>query len=236
MAPNRVGVVVARVGRLARPRSTPGPLLDLAIFWPMQASYLKASAIRWSWAGWRRQRPALDWRRYGAFPDEETDLAPAVIAHLAAQVGVGAGALDSYDWSGRTGRRHRGHRKALREIGRLERTLFTLDCISDPILRRRANARLNKGEARNALARAVFSIVSAKSVTVLSRISATAPPASISPWPPSSSGTGLDPTVVSPAAKSLNQSAAGLPCRARTGRKGSHAPRSVGSVRADPWA
>jgi TnpA family transposase len=47
------------------------------------------------------------WRRYGAFPDEETDLAPAVIAHLAAQVGVGAGALDSYDWSGRTGRRHR---------------------------------------------------------------------------------------------------------------------------------
>ena len=33
------------------------------------------------------------WRRYGAFPDEETDLAPAVIAHLAAQVGVGAGAL-----------------------------------------------------------------------------------------------------------------------------------------------
>ena len=47
------------------------------------------------------------WRRYGAFPDEETDLAPEVIAHLAAQVGVGAGALDSYDWSGRTGRRHR---------------------------------------------------------------------------------------------------------------------------------
>ena len=30
-----------------------------------------------------------------------------MIAHLAAQVGVGAGALDSYDWSGRTGRRHR---------------------------------------------------------------------------------------------------------------------------------
>jgi TnpA family transposase len=46
--------------------------------------------------------------------------------------------------------------KALREIGRLERTLFTLDWISDPVLRRRANAGLNKGEARNALARAVF--------------------------------------------------------------------------------
>ena len=47
-------------------------------------------------------------------------------------------------------------RTALREIGRLERTLFTLDWIGDPVLRRRANAGLNKGEARNALARAVF--------------------------------------------------------------------------------
>ena len=46
--------------------------------------------------------------------------------------------------------------KTLREIGRLERTLFTLDRISDPALRRRTNAGLNKGEARNALARAVF--------------------------------------------------------------------------------
>jgi TnpA family transposase len=46
--------------------------------------------------------------------------------------------------------------RTLREIGRLERTLFTLDWISDPALRRRTNAGLNKGEARNALARAVF--------------------------------------------------------------------------------
>jgi TnpA family transposase len=46
--------------------------------------------------------------------------------------------------------------KALREIGRLERSLFTLDWISDPALRRRANAGLNEGEALNALARAVL--------------------------------------------------------------------------------
>ena len=46
--------------------------------------------------------------------------------------------------------------ETLREIGRLERTLFTLDWISDPALRRRASAGLNKGEARNALARAIF--------------------------------------------------------------------------------
>jgi TnpA family transposase len=46
--------------------------------------------------------------------------------------------------------------KTLREIGRLERSLFTFDWISDPALRRRTTAGLNKGEARNALARAVF--------------------------------------------------------------------------------
>jgi TnpA family transposase len=42
------------------------------------------------------------------------------------------------------------------EIGRLERTLFMLDWFRDPALRRRVQAGLNKGEARNALARAVF--------------------------------------------------------------------------------
>lgn len=46
--------------------------------------------------------------------------------------------------------------RALREIGRVERTLFMLDWFDDPELRRRTGANLNKGEARNALARAVF--------------------------------------------------------------------------------
>jgi TnpA family transposase len=52
--------------------------------------------------------------------------------------------------------RQNGLAVALREIGRIERTLFTLDWIHNPALRRRANAGLNKGEARNALARAIF--------------------------------------------------------------------------------
>ena len=34
-------------------------------------------------------------------------MAPAVIAHLAAQIGMGADALDGYAWAGRSGRRHR---------------------------------------------------------------------------------------------------------------------------------
>lgn len=45
---------------------------------------------------------------------------------------------------------------ALRELGRIERTLFTLEWLESPELRRRVNEGLNKGEERNALARAVF--------------------------------------------------------------------------------
>src|SRR5690606_27282838 len=43
----------------------------------------------------------------------------------------------------------------MREIGRIERTLFTLRWFEDPDLRRLVTAELNKGEARNTLARAV---------------------------------------------------------------------------------
>ncbi len=53
-------------------------------------------------------------------------------------------------------RQNGGLAQALRELGRIERTLFILDWLQDGDLRRRVNAGLNKGEARNALARAVF--------------------------------------------------------------------------------
>ena len=46
--------------------------------------------------------------------------------------------------------------RALRALGRTERTLFTLQWLSDPALRQRSHAGLNKGEASNALRRAVF--------------------------------------------------------------------------------
>jgi TnpA family transposase len=45
---------------------------------------------------------------------------------------------------------------ALRELGKLKRTLFLLRYIRDIDLRRRIHIGLNKEEARNALARAVF--------------------------------------------------------------------------------
>lgn len=45
---------------------------------------------------------------------------------------------------------------ALREMGRIEKTIFLFDYISDESLRRRIQRGLNKGEAMNALARAIF--------------------------------------------------------------------------------
>ena len=51
--------------------------------------------------------------------------------------------------------RQNGLALALREVGRIARTLHILDWLQAPALRRRATAELNKGEARNALARAV---------------------------------------------------------------------------------
>ena len=52
--------------------------------------------------------------------------------------------------------RQNGLAVALRELGRIERTLFILDWLQSVELRRRVQSGLNKGEARNALARAVF--------------------------------------------------------------------------------
>ena len=52
--------------------------------------------------------------------------------------------------------RQNGLAVALREIGHIERTLFMLDWMQNIELRRRVNTGLNKGVAKNALARAVF--------------------------------------------------------------------------------
>lgn len=46
--------------------------------------------------------------------------------------------------------------QALREMGRIERSIFICDWLLDTKLRRRSHAILNKGESRHALARAIF--------------------------------------------------------------------------------
>lgn len=51
--------------------------------------------------------------------------------------------------------RQNGIAVALREIGRIEKTLFTLEWLQDPALRRRVLVGLNKGESKNALAREI---------------------------------------------------------------------------------
>ena len=51
--------------------------------------------------------------------------------------------------------RQNGLALSLREVGRIERSLFALEWLQEVELRRRVHAGLNKGEAKNALARAV---------------------------------------------------------------------------------
>jgi TnpA family transposase len=52
--------------------------------------------------------------------------------------------------------RQNGLAKALRELGRIERTFFALDRLEEPALRRRSHGGLNKGESHHSLKKAVF--------------------------------------------------------------------------------
>ncbi len=52
--------------------------------------------------------------------------------------------------------RKNGLAVALRQLGRIERTLFALDWMQNVKLRRRVQIGLNKGEVKNSLARAVL--------------------------------------------------------------------------------
>lgn len=73
--------------------------------------------------------------------------------------------------------RQNGIAAALRELGRMERTLFTLDWIEDPELRRSTGQELNKGEGATASHARSLSTAWAKSETAPTRTSSTAPPA-----------------------------------------------------------
>lgn len=85
--------------------------------------------------------------------------------------------------------RQNGLAKALREIGRIERTLFTLDWIKNPALRRRAQLGLNKGEARTRWPAPSIFAGSARCGIAALRTSFSAPLGSTCWSRPSSSGT-----------------------------------------------
>lgn len=48
---------------------------------------------------------------------------------------------------------------ALQELGRIERTLFMLDWLASPELRRRCHAGLNKSEQRHSLAQVICTMI-----------------------------------------------------------------------------
>ncbi|MEM6550281.1 MAG: Tn3 family transposase [Pseudomonadota bacterium] len=78
------------------------------------------------------------------------------ISCLAASIKVGhVSAAQAVATLSATGRQN-ALAAALGEIGRIERTIFTLEWMLDPDLRRRVQLGLNRGEARNNLTRAVF--------------------------------------------------------------------------------
>lgn len=78
--------------------------------------------------------------------------------------------------------------RALRALGRIERTLFTVQWLSDPALRQRSHVGLNKGEASNSLRRAVFFHRLGKSGIVPSKTKASVPRVSASSRLPSCTG------------------------------------------------
>jgi TnpA family transposase len=75
---------------------------------------------------------------------------------------------------------------ALREVCRIERSLFMIDWTTDPGMRRRVQVGLNKGEAHHALKRAITFTSAASCGTEPRRGSTTGSPASTC-WPRSSS-------------------------------------------------
>jgi len=79
---------------------------ELVEHWSLDPGRARASARQ----GRRREAFAIQlafYKRHASFPDDEADVAPAVTAHIASQIGVVPMMLDGYGWSARTGRRHR---------------------------------------------------------------------------------------------------------------------------------
>src|SRR5208282_2253013 len=101
----------------------------------------------------------------------------------------------------------------LQELGRIERTLFMLDWLESPELRRRCHAGLNKSEQRHFLAQVICTFKQGRQTrpankaglpTAVPRSSSFAPPASTSSSPRSCSGTPPTSPTPSPISVRLN--------------------------------
>jgi hypothetical protein len=112
-------------------------------------------------------------------------------------------------------------------VGRIERSLFMLEWMKDPELRRRVQVGLHKGEARNALARAVFFNSSTAKVTCAIealRTSVTVQADSTQSLPPSSSGTPSTSSVLIGALGDHGIDIERVPGSPFTNRMGAHHP------------
>jgi TnpA family transposase len=93
---------------------------------PLIGDAVETAAIASQWTELMRLKPAI----------EADSVIPSVILHKLSAAGTGNAVS-----------------RALRALGRIERTLFSLQWLSDPDLRQRSHAGLNKGQASNALRR-----------------------------------------------------------------------------------
>lgn len=80
---------------------------ELASRWSLSPDDLRLTADHGEQAKLGLMCQLAFWREHARFPDVEADIAPAVVEHLARQIGVSADLIDGYDFSGRSGRRHR---------------------------------------------------------------------------------------------------------------------------------
>jgi TnpA family transposase len=97
---------------------------------PLIGDTVKTAAVVSQWAGLMRLKASI----------QAGTIMPSVILRKLGAAGAGNNTLS----------------RALRALGRIERTLFTLQWLSCPELGQRSHAGLNKGEASNSLRRAVF--------------------------------------------------------------------------------
>ena len=107
---------------------------ELAERWTLSADDLRLTVDHGEQAKLGLMCQLAFWREHARFPEVEADIAPAVVAHLARQIGVSAEVLEGYDFAGRSGRRHRrmvvAH-LAVREFGDEEEAVFRTWLLAD---------------------------------------------------------------------------------------------------------